>query len=277
MSNWNVERQAFDAVALSSYNATTLRGDVAPACGYADGPFATGPYADLGSYVEVTAATDRPINEVHVCQTYYNATVGGKAWLDIAVGGAGVEVVVARTVIPPFGSTLRLPLRLPENARVAVRVAGLSYQTLYLSIALVGASSLSPVSPAAWAVYGWGLAGTEVNVDAGGTALTWSAWTEVVPSAPANTSHLSAFAVSDSDAADGEFVCEIGVGGSGSQVSLYRVCGRSFAYGGLYPYTILPPTPVRIPTGAQVWWRHQSTSTATASTRVMRPVICLGY
>lgn len=103
-----------------------------------------------GSWTEITAAVPERLSGIQVCVDYDGATTGGSgsALVDLAVGPAGSETVIASNMfyvtttseaIDHFGGGLAyLPLEIAAGARLAVRHQASASATDTIGVALIG-------------------------------------------------------------------------------------------------------------------------------------------
>lgn len=221
-----------------------------------------------GAWTELAAATARATDFIII---YLDFVAGGAAIrdvaLDIAIGGAGSEVIIMEDLHTQLKSSIgpaikfHFPVRIPKGVRVSARIATNASADVFS----VGASLFTSKFKSGRGyskVKTLGIVGggnpTAVAVDPGGTANTKGAWTEIVAATPERIQEFSLCIGGNTNNAhiDATFLADIAVGGAGSEVILVEniYITESSAE------TTRSPThfPIEIPAGSRVAMRMQS-------------------
>jgi hypothetical protein len=225
--------------------------------------------ATEGNWVEMIAATAHEATGLMI--TAWLGSNTRTAMLDVAVGAGGSEVVIAENlpVSRPFDAatnglmTVMLPLAIPAGTRIAVRGYGSGAVNAYVTVTVLQGSYLGHAPYRRATTYGAAQPYLTL-VDAGSTANTKSAWTEIVASTTAPIKLLYLLYGPESSTAHGgggesTSLVDIGVGAAASEV----VVLANLAVSRQRPYVphVLGPIPVDIPAGSRIAVRAQCSST----------------
>jgi hypothetical protein len=257
MSNWPVMQPTGVVGAALGLDAANSRG-TAVTDATADGSATT-----AGSWVEFSSALPYSTVGFHVSGTH-----GAEfEYVEVGVGAGGSEKVVAEFWYrgAPHGESggsvsVYLPVAVNKGQRVAVRIRSASWasRTAYLALTPVLASWLHPVGYSGIAT----LAAKAAN-DAGGTAHTLSAWTQVVASTakPAKALIISIKGYHDNASTA---IWNVGVGAAASEIIVGAGVLSNWGY---YSHSSTILIPVDVPAGSRVAFRHQASSNAVSSLR----------
>lgn len=233
-----------------------------------------------GSWTELVASLSADIDGFTLLG---NLTGGNMAKMDVGIGAAGSEVVVAGdlAIIGRQGSPVGaydVPIPIAAGSRIAVRGIGIGAAPTAI-VSLLGWVNGSVPMPTytALTTHGFSAASSPgVSVDPGGSANTKGSWTQLVASTALDYEGLivALTNLNDFAAADATWLVDIGTGGAGAETVLIpdlyagMDSGNDFAYplGGLGPFA------VDIPAGTRIAARAQSTTT-TAGDRPIGVVV----
>jgi hypothetical protein len=218
-----------------------------------------------GSWVELFAATafdaDRMVVSLHTMEEAGVVT----ALVDLAVGGAGSEVVVVENLLVSAGvqtvGVVDLPLHIPAGSRVAARAQASTISvSTHVTARIMGGGWGTPPPAHRVVTYGAVTAdsgGTEV--DPGGTAHTKGAWAQLAASTTAAHTGLMLGVGHRGNSAlrNEEFLVDVGVGAPGSeQIVLADWAVALAAVETLVPQ-FSPVIPASIPAGSRLAVRAQ--------------------
>lgn len=213
-----------------------------------------------GSWVEVSASWPG-----YGGLTMATQALGGvDSLLDIGIGSAGSEVVVAENVYAGNGASARLmapfclPLMIPSGARVSVRSQA---STASSACSVFITSSPQPVLLGRCTTYGANTGDSGgVQVDPGLSSNTKGAWVTVTAS---TTSDIKAFilvlgVLADLSRPNTRWLIDVAVGGAGAEqviVSDYGAAARS-EHDAVLPQ-VSQLMPIQIPAGSRIAIRAQ--------------------
>lgn len=212
--------------------------------------------------------------------------------VDLAIGAAGSEVVIAENLLVCGASSsgyrvavyaFHLPVQIPAGVRIAARcqALGASSGALHVNCSLL-AQGLLPSSPLSRVTtYGADTSDSGgVSVDPGGSANTKGAWSQLAASTrPAGLLVVAFGNQANIARSAGNFMVDIGVGAAGAEVVVIpNLALKASASGAgvtiaLEPL-VFPPLPVAVPAGARLAARAQSNNT-DATDRLL-DVVCYG-
>lgn len=194
-----------------------------------DAPFvsmAPFPSANVkGSWTQLIAATAAQWDRLRFADHGFDSTAG---WLtDIGVGGSGSETVLIANLMGASTSTtmsegvLTLPCNIPAGTRISARIQNVSGSgSAAIGIAGFAASFASPQNVGGYTTMGANTA-TSLGVNTGAPNSATPSWVEIASATTAQFSGLIATIVTTQNAAEIVFF-EIAVGGSGSEVVIFR-------------------------------------------------------
>lgn len=252
MADWPLLRNSLaleDDAALASYGATIT---------------ASGSANTKGSYTQIAASLARSCAGV-MLQILGNS--GAYVLLDLAIGGAGSEVVVVPNLHGSISlssngnSSIFIPLYLPAGTRVAARCqAGVGASTVRVK-ALFMTDTFIGLQQQASRYQDWGanLAASQgTSVVSSGSVDTKGAWVQLIAASAFTTKWIIVAMQATGGARN--FAVDIGVGGAGAeQVVLPNLYHANAALGLWYSL------PFSIPGGSRVAARA-ACSTATSTT-----------
>ena len=209
---------------------------------------------------------------------------------DIAVGAAASEVVVLPNLISKGRqggagqAGAFIPLAIPRGSRLSARAQALSagttrsynFQMLLVSGDLLGGAPLSKAY-----TYGAETAdSTGVAIDAGGSANTKGAWTELTASSSAPTRWMMVqiqHSTNGGLAADTTYLLDIGIGAASSEVVLIPDLPVTIdsSGGGVVFSNPWYSLPVDIPAGTRISARCQCSVTTAGDRAIDCAVVCL--
>ena len=233
----------------------------------------TGTSPSWSSYLQMFAATPFACDgfELLTDDGMYGAILDNE-WR-VAIGGAGSEVVLAEG-FSLLGARTFFPLQLPKGVRVAI--AGRSTSAGYRRIGMKLFSAQSMVAPRGYAhmrAQGVTLA-TGVDIDPGGTANTWSSWTDVIASTDTPTKALQ-FLVRDDGTtilANATGAIEVGIGATPDKIGEMIYSQRYQGSNSPHEMNLIL---ANLPVGTAIKARTRSTS--TGANRRITNVLCLRY
>lgn len=218
-----------------------------------------------GAWIQLTASTTA---QASALMLHAKCSASIQFLFDIGVGPSGSETVLIADIhcsrLGLTGFEVAFPVRVPEGSRIAMRVASATASaTVTALLYLISGGFDQPASRGLVRTYG-ATSGTSggTSVDAGATANTKGAWTEIVLST--TDAHRGLMVVFGNQGivtgVSGLFLFDIGVGASGSEqiiaANVHVVATNSKA---LDPYAT-PVLPVSIPAGSRIAVRSQSNS-----------------
>lgn len=214
-----------------------------------------------GSWTTAIASTADDYDALFVIlNTGTSGTTRG--FIDIAVGGAGSEVVIASNLaianLARLCVPFMLPVAIPAGSRVAVRgqnsTGGTAIAVYFTGVrgSLLGQPPGGVVS-----VLGVTTATTAVTtIDPGAVGSTYGSWVQLSASTPRDISAVLPVVTNLGNSAPQSvspwFALDIGVGGAGSEVAV--IAGYRFGSGSTGLFGPLPAwwVPVSIPAGSRV-------------------------
>lgn len=228
------------------------------------------------SYSQLIAATSFPycgflLNVAHVAAT--------QALVTVALGGSGSEKVliddlefVDSTTPDISGSSIFLPIHVPAGSRLAAKASAASSVTANL----IGVGVGSPSGRGFAGASAMGSNGTKgTQIDPGGTANTKGSWTQITASTAEDYAALMMIVGSNAATVHNtaNFLVDIGVGGSGSEVVLVpNLYTHSNNTNDFYQPRCFGPFPCDIPAGSRLSIRAQS-STNQATNRLFDAIL----
>lgn len=230
-----------------------------------------------GDWVELVSATTFDANWV-IVQFPYNEWGGFPFLVDIGVGAAASEQVIIPDLqvyeneAPLVDHSYLFPVFIPAGVRLAARCQEPFESSAYLdvSVQLISGGFAAPGRPMLATAYGATSGSIGTSVDAGGTAHTKGAWTEIA-AATVRDHHWLAIAASSIDgnwAANTRFFLDIGIGPATETVLIPNI-----ALGGSTQSDNVVQSvfhyPVSVPAGARLSARLQSSSNNSGD-RVLR-------
>lgn len=233
-----------------------------------------------GSYVEAVASTSEPVVGVWVQSGAVGTTSGTDTatLLDIAIGGAGAEVVVVANLqigfdLGTFSSGYYLPIALPGGVRIAMRSqSAVASKSIGVRLAPVYGQSASGVASFGSCVtYGANTAtskGVTFTVGAGSEG----SWAEIVAATSRPIRALAFCPAHDATAITArETYYDIGVGASGSEVvvipNLYASLTSSEGFWSALLGVV--PLGLTIPEGARLAVRASAAGANNAAAHVV--------
>lgn len=221
-----------------------------------------------GSYSQLVAST--ACDAIGLIITAGPTTSNQRFSLDLAVGGAGSEQIIAPDLMFSFSANLGIavahfiPLSIPAGTRLSARVQGSAggSPTLKVSVQLLDAGFDGLGALGACDVYGFVSGSTKgTTVDPGTSANTKGSWTQLVAS---TTRDIQALGVTFDGGGGGggshNSLVDIGVGAAASeQVLIPNIQETSVSTLGYYPISMLL-FPMSIPASTRLSARAQSTS-----------------
>lgn len=242
-----------------------------------------------GAYVQLIAATGFDYSALTV--QLVGTGGGGQCYLvDIAIGAAGSEVVIAPNILLDTARggyqnviSLPLPLAIPIGARLAARVqeaGGTGSRTV--QVTLIGrAGGVNTPSATCGSVNNYGAntaTSSGVLVDPGATLNIYGAWAEIVGATV--RSHAGIIAVLGTEQfapsmIDTIYYLQIGIGASGSETILCEFMS-AISSGANRLHENLFDIAAALPEGTRIAMRSKCVLSAVAAARHVTAVI-LGY
>ncbi len=182
-----------------------------------------------GSWIELDSGTTQEINSITVSiPSLVTVTTGNDIIIDIALGGAGSEEVIAQNINVTYGSSssfagrfLCLPIGIPLGSRVSVRSQS-SIASQSCTVAISGTvGSFTSSSPFSFSEsLGMDLANTRAHeYDPGAVANTKGAWSEIEASLADTYAGFSLLLSGNQNgsATDQTGLIDIGIGSAGNE------------------------------------------------------------
>jgi len=233
-----------------------------------------------GSYAQLTASSPIDACLMIVEVTPASAALGAYA-IDIAIGGAGSEVVIAPNLVVQNAFSLTIPhvfvvpVQIPAGTRIAARCQSATASDSAIAVtAQLFAGSFSQMEGAAGVeAIGFVSASTQgTTIDAGGTANTKGAYVQLTASAARD--YVGFFFVVDNLNANSSLssnaqLLDIAIGGAGSEVVIepnYQIRRNNSGIAVLPPVSPIFAAP--IPAGSRIAARSQSETNSSPSRSV---------
>lgn len=198
--------------------------------------------------------------------------------VDIAIGAAGSEVIIAADLITCRVTDLApavymLPIPIPVGERISARSQSTTASVgCYVGVHLLGGGFLRASGGNALDTYGANAADSGgTSIDPGTTLHTKGAWVEFSAATARDIKQLIVGCGNQVNLtrANADFLIDVGVGASGSeQVVLPDLYARAGAGADLIEPHVFPPLPVDIPAGSRLAARAQCGIT-TATNRLL--------
>jgi len=258
-------------------NGTSVGANGATSLGTSVSPSATA--NTKGSYAQLAASTgiDACLMIVEVAPT---SGLGAYS-IDIAIGGAGSEVVIAPNLVVQNAFSLTIPhvfvvpVQIPAGTRIAARCQSATASDSAIAVtAQLFAGSFSQMEGAAGVeAIGFVSASTQgTTIDAGGTANTKGAYVQLTASAARD--YVGFFFVVDNLNANSSLssnaqLLDIAIGGAGSEVVIepnYQIRRNNSGIAVLPPVSPIFAAP--IPAGSRIAARSQSETNSSPSRSV---------
>lgn len=228
----------------------------------------TGGANTKGSWVELSSSISAKCDLMIICVDFNGGSAIRDFAIDIGVGGAGSESVIVSDIATQLKGEIgpvvyfQIPIYAASGSRLSARASSngsgdvLKISALLFSSEFSGAQGLAKVT--SFGVTGGGNPST-VAVDAGGTANTKGAWTEIVASTSISINEFTLCHGTNTNNAhgDGQFLADIAIGGAGSEViiaeNIMMMCVNF--------EVARPPIQIqqKIPAGTRIAMRLQST------------------
>lgn len=220
-----------------------------------------------GSWVELTSATTAPSHALMLtlqAATGVNGT-DTSSLLDIGIGGAGSEVVIAPNMgVGAQGGTTTwvVPVTIPQGTRVAVRAQSIRTSTNIAVWVLPVRNTTTRLQPPTALVDICANTSTSYGValTAPGGNNTKGAWTQLTASCPQALQALALFpqTAGDTSYASASALVDVAVGASGSEVTVISnwplIMSSSETISPAAPNVL----PVNVPAGARIAARYQA-------------------
>ncbi len=227
-----------------------------------------------GAWTEIIASSA----EDYDCLLFmFAAATSNVSYLvDVGIGGAGSEVVIAADIHTSIGNNsaewFAIPRSIPAGTRISVRCAS-STASSQVRVGVTGVKGgwLHPQGGGDITTYGANAADSGgVSVNAGATANTFGVWSELTASTVADAKGIAVRpgGANNATPTTGQGLLQIGVGGSGSERPLFEV---PFSMGTTIDnYGPMPDFwfPVSVPSGSRLAARVMMTVT-DATDRIM--------
>jgi hypothetical protein len=250
-----------------------------PAGSQAGPSFTTG-INTKGAWVQVTAGLAYPSAGIVLQFEQFSASQFFA--LDVGIGAAGSEIVVLPNLLLHGVANgvqfffLSLPAGVPISVRGQSTTAAITARCgLWAMPEGIGMKGIDR-----WTTYGMNVSGATAGTanDAGGTAHTMSAWTELVSAttAPITVLHLLLAGVTLSANTSSFGLVELGVGAAGSEVVIVPNLSFRLQVGATGGWALGPFFVNAIPTGSRLAVRHQANSIVVDSSRKMQWAILAG-
>ena len=264
MGDWNLFHGG--GAITSSGLGTTSRGKVVTASGSTN---------TKGSPTELIASTAYEASGVYV--NVHSNTGATQIFMDLMIGASTEDIIVPDLVFSRSNQInmdrVYLPIKIPKGSRVSARTQGsVASSLLYVMLQLIPSAPTYPAGFGRCTAYGLTAASTTMtSVDAGGTADTEGAWTQITASTTNPIRSMIVGVGPGSDITTGAlcyFQLDIGVGSATeaaiiSDMSLVRETASD------QPKPIYHgPYPCNIPAGTRLAARAQC-SVNTAGDRVI--------
>jgi hypothetical protein len=226
-----------------------------------------------GSWAQLMSVAQGSVDAAGLLIHLSTNTLNTDYLVDIAIGAAGSEVVIAENLYVSLFSfkqvgTWFLPIPIPAGARVAARcqAGAAGGGVVHAHCQIVGTGFLPSAPLGRVTSYGPDTADSGgVSVDPGASANTKGAWVELAAamSAPMSLA-LVAFGQQMNPApTNAVWLVDIGAGASGSEAPVLRDLALAFqiATNGFWSPLVIGPLPVSIPAGSRLVARAASDNT----------------
>ena len=230
---------------------------------------ASGTANTKGSYVELVAST--AFNAHGIFVQLNNAAETFRDYLiDVAVGAAGSEVVIAENLFSGSGDGVPsadgcgylLPVSIPAGTRLAARCqAAAASNIIRILVVLLGEGFITPPGLGRVTTYGANTADSGgVQIDPGGTAHTKGAYSEIIASATNPIRQLTIIIGGQNNnlRTAATWLVDVAIGAAGSETvliaNLMLNCSASVDI--VQPQTF-PPLGVNVPAGTRLAARAQ--------------------
>lgn len=227
-----------------------------------------------GAWVELIASTAEDYDAILV---HYAAATSNVSYLvDVGIGGAGSEVVIAANIHTSIGNNSSewfvIPRAIPAGTRISMRCAS-STLSSQVRGGIVGVKGgwFTPQGGGDVITYGANAADSGgTPVDAGATANTYGAWAQLTASTGADVKALcvKTGGINNTTPTTGQGLLQIGVGAAASEQPLFEIpfnMGTTIDnYGPMPPFWF----PVSVPAGSRLAARVMMTVT-DATDRLM--------
>jgi hypothetical protein len=218
-----------------------------------------------GTATELIASTAHDANWIAVGLT--GAASSSVGLLDILIGAATEQVIVPDLFYVARGSTASagsylVPIFIPKGSRISARVQSATVSgSIVVTIHLIGGSLIGG-GQAAPAVSGYGATASSLgtNIDPGGTANTWSAWTEITAATERDHRWLILSGrYGDANGLATSWRVQVGIGAATEQVLVPDIAFSMDATSDLV-YNAVHSFPIFIPKGSRLSARVRSSS-----------------
>lgn len=242
-----------------------------------------------GAFTTLIASTSFAADAVQLVIAAMNDGADRRYVFDLAIGGAGSEVVIVPDLFvattsngPLVTRAMLLPMAIPAGSRLSARTqCNVGSNSLFLSAQIIAgdAATVFTLGSAAAASYGQTLASTRgTTIDPGASAGTKGAYVEITPATSSGQDarwmlvHLNQ--VNNILPASADVRIDIATGGSGSETIIWPDLPASTRVNapGIWPAQYF--LPVAIPSGTRIAIRAQSSIT-DATDRVFDVVVTL--
>lgn len=225
-----------------------------------------------GSYVALFTSTSQAADGFLLTVTGMNDAADRRFLIDVAVGGAGSEVVILAdqlvacfTYGTPLAQTYYVPIAIPAGSRVSARCQGSAATTqVFVALHLVQgdwAAAIDLTSPVA-ATYGVTSASTQgTTVDPGGAANTKGSYSQITAATSSTVNAKIAIVhvaqIGNNGPVTANWRLDLATGGAGSETIIWPdLCvGARLLVPGIWPNVWV--VPVDIPTGTRIAARAQ--------------------
>ena len=216
-----------------------------------------------GTWAQIIAST--PFNANRLMVNIIFAYFSYEYLMDVGIGPSGSEVVLVSNLYRPAlssyygGMSYDLPIQIPAGVRVAARVQCSGYSAGLTRVApmfyLIGGSYLGQELYGKMIDYGTNLTNTSGTLITPGTGGLGS-WTQITSGC---TSLIKGLVICITGGLSSlyDFVLDIGIGSSGSEVVLIPQWGFGNCNYDIYP-RVSPIIPVNIPVGTRIAARAYS-------------------
>lgn len=234
-----------------------------------------------GAWLELIASTAEDFDRLLVM--FSQATSNVSHLLDVGIGAAGSEVVIAPDIHTSAGNNasewFEVPRSIPAGTRIAVRNQ-CSTASSQLRVGVVGSKGgwFTPQGGGDIAAYGAATADSGgTSIDSGATANTFGAWVQLTASTGADVKALAVRTGGKNNVTPttGQGLLQIGVGAAAAEVGLFEV---PFQIGTTRDnFGPMPPSwfPVSVPAGSRLAARWMST--VTDATDRQMDVVAYGW
>lgn len=182
-----------------------------------------------GSYTQIVASTASDAQWAIICFEVDDSSNGGGyvAAMDVAIGGAGSEVIIASDLLSGVnggyaGNSMLIPFSVPAGTRVAVRgqmASGTFRKTIAVSLTLFDSDFAGQEANAGIEGLGWDLTNTVGVVPDVTTAgpNTKSAYIQVVASTSKDYSAIGLHLYDSTSLKNTTYLFDVAIGGAGAE------------------------------------------------------------